>query len=210
MFRARRLPLAALMSAVLGLAACGPATFAAPSATPTPLLEPFPTAVPAGTNYVLFPGNVPGTGWQITSAAQLGDPATQDSLDQASDIIWSAEYEDLSNGDTDSAPYLEISAFNHPLERTTLQISDPKATEGKITGRRAMWGTDPQDPDGQVFVAISLTWEFTIELYAYNMTVDELRHYAGLLQVVKQDQWRAANKSAGVGTDADTDSGEAG
>jgi hypothetical protein len=184
---------------VLALAGCSAADLAEPNASPTPYLEPTPTGVPSGTNYVLFPGNVPGPGWQLTSAAELGDPATQDALDQAADIVWSAEYEDVSHGDSDSAPYLEISAFNHPLERSSLQINDPKATDGQIGGRPAIWGTDPDDPDGQVFVAMSLTWEFTIELYAYNMTVDELRRYAGTLHVVKRDQWRAANAAAGVG-----------
>jgi hypothetical protein len=195
---------ALLVSAVLALAGCGAGISAVPSASPTPYLEPTPTRVPSGTNYVLFPGKVPGPGWQLTSAAELGDPNTQDSLDQATDIVWSVEYEDVSNGDGDSAPYLEISAFNHPLERNTLQIKDPKATDGKIGERPAIWGSDPDDPDGQVFVAMSLTWEFTVELYAYNMTVDELRQYAGKLQVVKQDQWRAANAGAGVGDAADT------
>jgi hypothetical protein len=190
-----------VVSAVLGLAACSAPRSAPPVASPTPYLEPTPTRVPGGTNYVLFPDKVPGPGWQLTSAAQLGDPNTQDALDQATDIIWSAEYEDLSNGDNDSAPYLEISAYNHPLEKNTLQVQDPNATSGKIGGRPAIWGTDPNDPDGQVFVAMSLTWEFTVEMYAYNMTVDQLRHYASTLQVVKQDAWRAATKSAGVGQD---------
>jgi len=195
---------ALLASALFALAGCSTAVTAGPTGSPTPYLEPTPTRVPAGTNYVLFPGNVPGPGWQLTSAAELGDPNTQNSLDQATDIIWSAEYEDVSGGDSDTAPYLEISAYNHPLERGTLQIHDPKATEGKIDGRPAIWGTDPDDPDGQVFVAMSLTWEFTVELYAYNMTVDELRQYAGKLEVVKQEQWRAANKGVGVGESADT------
>jgi hypothetical protein len=191
-------------AAVLALAGCSTEVTAGPTGSPTPYLEPTPTRVPAGTNYVLFPGNVPGPGWQLTSAAELGDPNTQNSLDQATDIIWSAEYEDVSAGDSDTAPYLEISAYNHPLERDTLQIHDPHATEGKIDGRPAIWGTDPDDPDGQVFVAMSLTWEFTVELYAYNMTVDELRQYAAKLQVVKQQQWRAANAGVGVGQSADT------
>jgi hypothetical protein len=193
------------VSVLLGLAGCGAGLAAAPAASPTPYLEPTPTRVPGGTNYVLFPAKVPGPGWSLTSAALLGDPNTQDALDQATDIIWSAEFEDLSNGDTDSAPYLEISAYNHPLERNTLQVHDPKATEGKIAGRPAIWGTDPDDPDGQVFVAMSLTFEFTVELYAYNMTVDELRHDAGTLQVVKKDAWRAATKGAGVGDDPDAE-----
>jgi hypothetical protein len=188
-------------SAVLAVSACSAGPLAAPSASPSPYLEPTPTRLPGGTNYVLFPGNVPGPGWQVTSAAQLGDPNTQDALDQASDIIWSAEYEDLTNGDNDSAPYLEISAYNHPLDPTTLQIHDPNATKGKIGDLPAIWGHDPDDPDGQVFVAMSLTWEFTVELYAYNMTVDQLRRYAAKLQIVKQDAWRAANKSVGVGQD---------
>jgi hypothetical protein len=194
---------ALVVSTVLGLAGCSGVIAAAPSASPTPYLEPTPTRVPGGTNYVLFPDKVPGPGWQLTSAAQLGDPNTQDALDQATDIIWSAEYEDLSNGDTDSAPYLEISAYNHPLEKATLQVQDPNATTGKIGGLPAIWGKDPDDPDGQVFVAMSLTFEFTVEMYAYNMTVDDLRHYASTLQVVKQDTWRAATKSAGVGADPD-------
>jgi hypothetical protein len=200
---ARAAVAAALIGSALlgGLAGCGPGTLAGPSAPPTPYLEPTPTKVPAGTNYVLFPGNVPGPGWQLTSAAQLGDPNTQDALDQAGDIVWSAEYEDLSHGDTDSAPYLEISAYNHPLERNTLQINDPHATEGTIGGLPAIWGHDPDDPDGQVFVAMSLTSDFTLELYAYNLTVDRLREYAATLQVVKPEAWRAATRSAGVGAD---------
>jgi hypothetical protein len=201
---------ALVASAVLGLAACGPGVVAAPSASPVPYLEPTPTKVPGGTNYVMFPGNLPAPGWQLTSAAQLGDPNTQDSLDQATDIIWSAEFEDLRNGDNDSAPYLEISAYNHPLERGTLQIQDPKATNGKIAGQPAIWGHDPDDPDGQVFVAISLTLDFTVELYAYNMTVEDLRRYAATLQVVKPDAWRAAMKSAGVGVDPETATDEPG
>lgn len=195
LIRRRALHGAATAVVLAAVGACGSPTATADRA-PTPKAA--PSTTPDQT-YVVFPDNVPATGWGINTAARRGDPDSRDLLDEVPEIAWSAEYEDLGQGESDSDPYIKISGFDHALTAKTLMFSDRTiATEGEIAGYPALWGTDPDDPEGSTFVALALGPGHSVELEAYNVTVDALRNYAATLRPATAAEWLSAHRAADV------------
>jgi len=199
---------AAFGAMALSLSACGAGTSstasaaapAAAAATPDASLSPAPDATPgptaAGAAYLVFPSKVPADNWKITDAARKDDPATVDDLDEIPGLQWSAEYQDGTVADDDSAPYVDVSGFNANFADVVNDAGgDPadkaQKTSGDINGHQAIWGTlSGQDAgDTDTFVVFEVAPGQAVELEGANLSVDDLKKYAGMLTPASEQDW---------------------
>jgi hypothetical protein len=210
----------------LGLSACGsghsstdaagPAAAATTpstdtSLTPTPDATPGPTG--SGAAYVVFPSAVPADHWEITDAARKDDPATVGDLDEIPGLQWSAQYQDNSSDEEEKAPYVMVSGYNANFADVVNDVAgegdNAQRTSGDINGHRATWGTlSGQDVgDTNTFVVFEVAPGQAVELDGANLSVDDLKNYAGMLQPASEADWVQVHANANSDDDGTDDAG---
>ena len=144
-------------------------------------------------HYAVFPERVPATGWQLSEAVrQLG--SDRDAvLGGLPGVDWYAEFEGPPVDGTRNA-YLSLTGYAQSLEERKAESvsSTADVTEGEINGRRAFWSVEPEDPDSGATVTWEVTPDYTLELFATGVDLEDLLAMARTVKDATEAEWVAA------------------
>lgn len=193
--------MAVVLSSLLALGACNSGSDDSPSTDARPGVgvlgdDGAPRELP-DPHYAVFPSGVPGTGWELAEAVrQLG--SGRDVLGGLPGVDWYAEFEGPEVGDTNA--YLSLTGYAQSLEerRAESVSSTARVTEGEINGRTAFWSVEPEDPDDGATVTWEITPDYSLELFATGVALEELLDMARAVRDATENEWVAAG---GVLTD---------
>lgn len=162
------------------------------TAEPRPTATSTASAVAAQAAFVVFPSGVPAKTWKADTTAQADDPGTARHLATLPDAAWSADYQDMSDSDESTRPYVKVVGYARGLAEMT-NPAETTRTDGKIAGRSAFWGGDPVHAKGDTYVVVALSPTQSVELRGYNLKLGKLRTFAGALRAVPESEWAAAH-----------------
>lgn len=150
-------------------------------------------STPAPTSrYVVFPGDVPATGWELSGAQKSVNNDRQSELGSLPGVDWYAEFEQTDT-EQEGVPYLSLTGYTQPLDRLRAEIPDTaQLSTGDIAGHQAFWGSDPADPEVGSFVTMNFGEDYSIEVFATYVPLDDLLTWAGSLRPATEAEWVAA------------------
>lgn len=149
------------------------------------------TPTPAS-RYVVFPGDVPATGWKLSEAHKSDTDNRTSQLGELPGVDWYAEFEQPDT-ESEDVPYLSLTGYTQPLEQLRAAIPQTaQLSEGDIAGHHAFWGSDPADPEVGSFVTMDFGDGYSIELFATYVELDDLLTWAGSLRPASEAEWVAA------------------
>ncbi len=150
-----------------------------------------PTGERPDPHYAVFPSGLPGTGWELVEAVR--QPGSErDVLGGLPGVDWYAEFEGPEVGDTDA--YLSLTGYAQSLEerRAESVSSTASVQEGDINGRKAFWSVEPEDPDSGATVTWEINPDYTLELFATGVGLDDLLTMARSVKDATEAEWVAA------------------
>lgn len=192
--RVKRTVLLLVAAATLALAGCSSGDDDSPagssdsgSASGSVAAAPAPPS-----QFALFPGNTPAAGWQLSEAVKLTNTGQGTTLGSLPGVDWYAEF-DGPDGDGDIEPYISLTAYTEPLATRRATLSETAdVTDGEIEGRKAFWSSDPQNPDDGAIVTIAFDENYSIEVFATAVDLDELVEIAKTVRPATEAEWEAA------------------
>ncbi|HUR75566.1 MAG TPA: hypothetical protein VMZ00_14890 [Sporichthya sp.] len=200
----KRWALAMVLTSLLALGGCGSGSdsnrgtdaqdsrpgAAAPGGTIDPKNLPDP-------HYAVFPSKVPGPGWELTEAVrQLGTGAAP--LGGLPGVDWYAEFKRPDTG-TQTNVYLSLTGYIQSLDARKAELASPTAqvTDGEINGHKAFWSVDPGDLENGMVVTWEVTRDYTLEVFATGVSLDDLLAAARTVKDASEAEWIAAGGHLG-------------
>jgi hypothetical protein len=146
-------------------------------------------------HYAVFPNKVPGTGWDLTDAIRMaGTGANADAqLGGLPGVDWYAEFDRPAVGGSSKA-YLSLTGYTQSLQARQAESVSPTSNvqQGDINGRPAFWFSDPDDPSNGATVTMAVADNYTIEVFATGLSMDELLALARTVKDATEAEWVAA------------------
>jgi hypothetical protein len=193
--RVKRWALAVVVTSLLALGGCSSGDDVEKSANSGP--QSGSASRTSGTapdpHFVVFPGNVPTTGWELTNAVREQNTGRTQQLGGLPGVDWYAEFNGPPVSNNTNA-YLSLTGYTQSLaERKEESVSDTaEVHEDDINGHEAFWSIDPQDPEAGAVVTWAVADDYTIEVYATGLSMDDLLAFARTVKDATQDEWVAA------------------
>ena len=139
-------------------------------------------------HYAVFPNNVPAAGWELTEAVRMLGTGREVQLGSLPGVDWYAEYD---GPEGDNPVYLLLTGYIQSLDerRAELESGDRQVTEGEINGHKAFWSFDPEDG---ALVTWEVTPDYTLEVFATGISLDETLAMARTVKDASEAEWKAA------------------
>jgi hypothetical protein len=144
-------------------------------------------------HFAVFPDKVPGPGWEMTEAVRELGTGRDVELGGLPGVDWYAEFDGPPVAGNTNA-YLSLTGYTQSLdERKAESVSETsQVNQGQINGHDAFWSVDPGDPEAGAVVTWAVTDDYTIEVYATGVSMDDLLAFARTVKDATQAEWIAA------------------
>lgn len=156
-------------------------------------------------HYAVFPSAMPGAGWELSEAVRQLGTDRDAVLGGLPGVDWYAEFEGPEVGGNTNA-YLSLTGYAQSLEERKAESvsSTAQVTEGDINGHRAFWSVEPEDPDSGATVTWEITPDYSLELFATGVALDDLLAMARTVKDATEAEWVAAGGVLGDCAPAET------
>lgn len=144
-------------------------------------------------HYAVFPSKVPAPGWELTEAVRMLGTGREVQLGGLPGVDWYAEF-DGPEGDGSAKVYLTLTGYIQSLEERKAESvsATSDVTDGEINGHPAFWSIDPDDLGSGAVVTWEVTPDYTLEVFATGVSLNELLAIARTVKDATEAEWIAA------------------